>query len=475
LEEIFDIVFLWPTGAVLGIFEGLYKCIFSYFKGLTYSFKRSYSMRAKIESEDSAKEHYFFYKQYEDLRNTYKSAKAINNGNNLLLRKRVKEEDSFTLARIKTAQTVINTVGTLLIMFCFSIHFLIITVISVPIYLFYFLVISIEKIRFARKHIWVICPHCHHKFKIPNYICPDCGRIHKKLVPGPYGIIKRRCKCGTLLPSTNFIGRFRLKAVCPHCSEIIESGESSPVCISIIGAKGSGKTYFMYSIFNTLINCISKEKNWNMRFVNKDEEERFNKALDLFKKGNLLECSNKSIGYTNNIFISSDKFSSEKLLYIYDLPGESFELRANIRRQSYYKHIDGLIFIIDAMSLESSKEKYAFKNVSSTDVNVGDLIDRFILSLREIREISLDKLIDIPLAVIVNKVNKGSYKGDAIDFLREMEEEKIIRKFEHNFSNYKFFLCSMLQNVTQEDNDKSREIEEPLQWILINANKELKI
>lgn len=481
MEEIFNVisfVFLSPAGIAAGIVQGIYKCTLSYFKGLSYSFNKGYSIKAKGKFDEPAKENYFFYKQYEDLLNTYRSAKSINKGNVLLLRQQLGEGDYFTSVRIRTSQFVIDIVGSFLNVIFFSVHFGVVTIISIPTYLPYSIVISIEKIKFAKCKISGVCPHCHSKFNIPYYICPGCGQIHRMLIPGPYGIIKRKCQCGAVIPSTNFSGRSKLKAICPVCSENIESREASPICIPIVGGKSVGKTSYMYVTVNKLINDISKEKKWNIRFLNGSEEEKFSKGISLLKKGVPPEKTNKEDTDAYNVFISSGKFSGEKLLYIYDIAGEYFYSRASIRRQNYYKYIHGVIFIIDPLSIRNKEKSIKLKdesiNCNSSDANVDDLIDRFILGLREIKQIQLNKFIDIPVVVIINKIDAFDYKGDATDFLKEMGEEKIIRKFEHNFENYQFFLCSALGNAGKGETCGEKGIEESIKWILSQSNSELK-
>ncbi|MCH5138639.1 hypothetical protein JMF89_15755 [Clostridiaceae bacterium UIB06] len=470
------IVFI-PAGIVVGSVQGIYKCTLSYFKGLSYSFNKEYSIKAKRKLHEPAKEKYFFYKQYEDLLNTYSSAKSINKGNVLLLRKQLEEDDYFVLIKVRTTQFVIDVIGTILNAVFFFIHFLIVTIMSIPNFLLYSIVMSIEKVRFMKGKIWGVCPHCHSQFDIPYYICPGCGEIHKKLIPGPYGISKRKCRCGTVIPSTNFTGRFKLKAVCPVCSQNIESRETSPICIPIVGGKAVGKTSYMYEAADMLINDISKEKKWNIRFLNEGEEEKFNKGMASLKKGIFPEKTDKANTDAHNIFIGSKKFFSEKLLYMYDISGEYFCSRVGIRRQNYYKYINGLIFIIDPLSIvneeKSIKIENKFINCNPSDTNTDDLIDRFIIGLREIKQIQLNKFIDIPVAVIINKMDAVDYKGEVMDFLKDAGEEKLIRKFEHNFANYKFFLCSVLGNTDSKEPCDKKGMEESIKWILSQANEEL--
>lgn len=481
MEDIFNIIsfiVFTPAGIVVGLIQGIYKCTLSYFKGFSYSFNKEYSIKAKSKLHEPAKEKYFFYKQYEDLLNTYSSAKSINKGNVLLLRKQLEEDDHYIFIKVKTTKFVIDVLGTMLNIIFFSIHSFMVTIISIPNFCLYSIVMSIEKVRFIRKKTWGVCPHCHSKFDIPYYICPGCGEIHRKLIPGPYGISKRKCKCGTVIPTTNFARRFKLKAICPACSEKIESMEASPICIPIVGGKAVGKTSYMYGAVDMLINDIAKKKKWNTRFLNESEEDKFNKGIVLLKKGITPEKTDKKNTDAYNVFIGSKKLSSEKLLYMYDIDGEYFASRTGIRKQKYYKYIHGLIFIIDPLAIgreeKNSNMKKEFVDYSSSDMNTEDLIDRFILGLREIKQIQLNKFIDIPVAVIINKMDAFDYKGNVMDFLKEAGEEKLIRKFEHNFLNYKFFFSSTLGNVDSEEAYKKEGMEESFKWILSQANGELK-
>ncbi|MFL0197573.1 hypothetical protein ACJDU8_18680 [Clostridium sp. WILCCON 0269] len=473
MVNFFSLIFFGISGIIAGVVQGFFQCALSYFKAFSYSFDRNYSLKTKAKFGEPSQEKYFFNKQYEDLLNTYESAKSINTGNILRLKGELEVRSHFTYYRVKAAQKVIYIVGALLNAVFFSIHFLIITVISLPVYMLYFMVMSVEKIKFVRGRIWGVCPHCLSKFNIPYYVCPNCGRVHKVLTPGPYGIIKRKCKCKKVIPCTNLGGRFKLKALCPVCGKDIESRESSPICIPVVGPKSSGKTSFVYSAISTLIEHISGEKKWNMRFLNQESEEKIHRCVALFKKGIPPEKTANNHTDVYNVFINSHKFASEKLLYLYDIAGEYFNLRSNIRIQNHYKYIQGLVFIIDPLCM-AHKEKYVkkenFIKINSVNANVHDFIDRFILGLREINQIELKKLIPVPLAVIVNKMDLFNYDGDIEDFLRDIGEDTIIKKFEYNFANYKFFPCSLV-----EDGDYKWGLKEAVSWILNESNNELKV
>ncbi len=43
------------------------------------------------------------------------------------------------------------------------------------------------------RRIFLACPACYKKLSLPIYNCPGCGAVHKNLLPGSYGIFRRRC------------------------------------------------------------------------------------------------------------------------------------------------------------------------------------------------------------------------------------------------------------------------------------------
>lgn len=451
------LVVLGTLGIIAGIVYGLLKCSISYFKAFSYSFNRKYSLKIKSKFGEPAAEKYFFNKQYEDLLNTYESAKSINSGNILILKEQLKTKSYFTYYKVKSAQKSIYMLGNVVNVICVLVHFIIVTVISIPTYLFYAIVLGIEKFISVKKNIACVCPKCLSKFDIPYYICPNCGRVHKMLTPGPYGIIKRQCKCKQIIPCTNLGGRFKLEAVCPLCGENIETREASPVCIPVVGPEFSGKTSVIYCVIDDLIYHISKDRKWEISFLNKNCKDKIKKCLEYFKEGVPVEEINDVDREVYNIFVNSPNFSNEKILYFYDTKGKYFNSKASIRVQKQYGYISVIVFVIDIMCIR----------IKEGCINIHDFMDRFIMALREINEIKPKNLISIPAAIVINKKDSSDYNVSVEDFLKSLGEDTLLKKFECNFSRYKFFSYNLHK---YEPNS----LEEIIMWILSEANSEFK-
>ncbi|AKA68370.1 TRAFAC clade GTPase domain-containing protein [Clostridium scatologenes] len=441
-------------GIFVGIVQGFIKSSYSYFKGMKYIANNNYSVRAKEMFDEPAEEKYFFYEQYEDLKNSYYSAAAVNKGN-ILLYKKAEQENHCSLGRAKGALVSIYVFGNIFNIIYFFIHFIIITIISIPIYAFYFIIKTIESIKLKKKSLGTICTYCYSKFDIPYYLCPNCGRIHKNLVSGPYGILKRKCSCGEIIASANISGRHRLSAVCPVCLKKSEVKEIPSACIAFIGEEASGKTTFIYSIIHYLLNS----KKWNVEFLDSMKKEGFNNVNEW--SCNLENLKEHRILY--NIFISSKENFIKKLLYIYDTKGENFNSISRIITQKYYKYVNALVFIVDPLCIDEVIEgefvKNEFKELSSKNIN--DLLDRFIISMKKLCEIEADEKINVPIAVVINKMDLMDYNGTPIDFLKLVREEKFIRKVQYNFSNSEFFFTENLNSISNDI-----KVAEPVEWIL---------
>ncbi|KAJ53566.1 GTPase SAR1 family protein [Clostridium tetanomorphum] len=448
------IVVLGSIGIINGILEGIFHSIYGYFEALKFSLGKVYPMEKRDNFAEPAEEKYFFYRQYEDLKNTFTSAVGVNRGKVLLMKKNMYDKDKVNLKKLKAYQISLYLFGNIFIGIYGGIHFLIITIISIPIYIFYYVVIILKKVKRIRGRISNVCPHCYKKFELPYYVCVSCGRVHKRLVPGAYGIIKRKCACGEIIPCAFLEKTNKVKAICPSCSREVQVGDNAPVCISVVGLKSSGKTSFIIAAINSLLNNISKEKQWNTEFI----------------KENFVDKDNSKV---YNIFINSKKFSSKKLLYMYDIAGENFNNKDSIKRQKYYNYVHGVIFVIDISSLinggEINKRQIGSKGISE----INDLLDRFIFTLREIREIKFEESIDVPIAILINKMDCVEIKDNVEDFLNKVGGEMIIRKLGYNFENYRVFPCVSKGNYSNEETDINY-VEEPVKWILGEANNELK-
>src|SRR5262249_9936701 len=106
------------------------------------------------------------------------------------------------------------------------------------------------------KNIRMVCPACSGRVPYPGYVCPGsgCARRHRDVRPGRFGVVRRRCQCGTRMNTLLLFGSSRMAAFCPHCGHPLEHrpGEAPEIVLPFFGATGAGKTRLLFSIVTQL-------------------------------------------------------------------------------------------------------------------------------------------------------------------------------------------------------------------------------
>jgi Double-GTPase 2 len=119
---------------------------------------------------------------------------------------------------------------------------------------------AVDTAHLSVRHIKLRCAACHERIPYPAYRCPNpaCERIHRKIGPGRYGVLRRTCECGEKMLTMPLLFRAagRFEALCPRhaCQRPLEyrPGEAREIVLPLFGAKGAGKTLLLYGIVKTL-------------------------------------------------------------------------------------------------------------------------------------------------------------------------------------------------------------------------------
>ena len=102
------------------------------------------------------------------------------------------------------------------------------------------------------KNIRMVCPKCYERVPYPAYECPGraCARRHHDVRPGQFGIVRRRCQCGTRMKTLLLFGSAQMDAYCPHCGTSLEHrpGKAPEIVLPFFGAAGAGKTRLLFSM-----------------------------------------------------------------------------------------------------------------------------------------------------------------------------------------------------------------------------------
>jgi GTPase SAR1 family protein len=399
--------------------------------------------------------------------------------------------------------------GTLFFLVLSIIHIIFLGIFFIPVYLFFIVIKSIDKVYRVKNKIFTPCPACHYKTELPAYLCPKCGIAHNNLVPNRYGIIKRICICGEKLPTSFFSGRTTLKAKCIHCGYGIETEETTPICIPIIGGPSVGKTCYLFAATHSLIENIAPKYSWKTPFLNTQNKELYLRVLQDFNRGIVPAKTTELTPKAFNFFIKSNEWSPGKILYFYDAAGEAFQNSKELLSHRFYGYLHGFLFIIDPFSIPGLINQYQdnlklhHAGIRPSAMVLEEAFDIMLINLEKNHKIRRNERITQPFAVVINKIDvfdledrighravkKYLAQHREVDDFKQAEDllckevlktwglGNFLRKLEQKFEHHHFFTCSALGRIPEGNNNKyvPSRVGEPLLWLLGKASKNLKV
>jgi hypothetical protein len=244
------------------------------------------------------------------------------------------------------------------------------------------------------KNIRMVCPKCYERVPYPAYECPGraCARRHHDVRPGRFGIVRRRCQCGTRMKTLLLFGSAQMDAYCPHCGTSLEHrpGKAPEIVLPFFGAAGAGKTRLLFSMVAQLRLWseeagrrldgsdhetaaersgqkqadIKKRADIKRAEVKRAGEERFVAELADTATVGKLENASKWLSPGN----ATDKTPPELprayvvrlttnhdawLLHLFDAAGEFFYTPERTQELRYFSQARTFILVIDPLSVES--------------------------------------------------------------------------------------------------------------------------
>ncbi|MBE6530035.1 MAG: hypothetical protein E7680_05500 [Ruminococcaceae bacterium] len=466
--------------------------------------------RSKIK--EPAKISYFFGESYSDLWHTIRTSWKKNIAKikeaAIQLKKSWSKRNiyrSICLTFLKVAILAsISVFGTLFTAIFSLIHIVLLFILMTAVYLGFVLLRGMDTIYLLLKGITTNCynPGCERKFTLPIYICPSCQALHYRLVPSKYGIFKRTCNCGAKLPTTFFNGRQKLDSLCPHCQSPAIKGVHKSLLIPVVGGANSGKTCFI----NTAIDQIEKKAptlglKYQYQPVPGDAYEenikRLNSGVFPQKTGDL------SFKYYN-FYLATKETKVSNLISVCDIAGEIFTNQDSMTKQQGYRFADGLIVVIDPLSIAEFNQELK-KTLSDSDYAslngstqlIGDVLSGLINTMESLYHIKAKDTIKKTLAIVFSKCDIPTLKdklGDAAirqymknnsvdycnasnalceQFLLEYGESSFINTVKSKFSEIQYFTCSATGSNSGAGKFDPIDVEKPLLWMIGKMNKSI--
>jgi len=352
-----------------------------------------------LDALPGTKRNYFFGPGYHQIAITVKEAFKLQN-NHLAALKAWKDRQMHT--RGESYSVVVIWIFYYAALFCtfvlgfawmavFSILLSVVLVTGMCGFYIYFMSLwGVDRLLLMYKSIQSRCPHCKRISVVPVFVCPDCGMEHKKLTPGPYGILKRKCSCDTCLSTTYFNGRSEYKAICPFCATDLAASDAQQYGIQLVGGVSSGKTTFLAAFWHEYQARLKSVKSIS---VTATPGNAFAELEYWFQNGDSSATTETNAKMYSLIHTSADKTPVQ--MTIYDIAGEAFTSLSSDIQQQQFKYCEGIVFVVDPTAKPN---------------DVAETISSFIQKFAGLKGKSSRRVSDVPVAVMISKADL--YKGD---------------------------------------------------------------
>lgn len=498
--------------AAIALLVGFCAAVSNYFSAIHHNLN---FLHWEWEKDDEpARRSYFFGPGYSQLFATIKNAFELNAASGAKISatgSSFKGDSTGTWGVIKAIGGFIYTVvgyisvyviGMILCGVLGLIHGSITTVIMIFTYVIFTIVWIIDRIYLLKNKIRSDCPTCHSRFLIPTFMCPDCGAIHKKLVPGPYGIWKHKCSCGKKIPSTFLNGRSKLDAYCPDCSSPLVASDARPIVFQLVGGSKAGKTVYLSAFFHEYLQKLSTIRNLELTIA--DQYRPYFDELEEWYSGVDCPATAQLNSQMYPVLIDSS-LGVKRQFSIYDIAGEMFDgftADSEVQQQQFH-YCDGLLFLIDPFSsgdLRMNKIN-AGEDVSDfSDMAVEDIATNFINYLIRTGHAKANSRCNIPIAILIAKADikevkraigpakinsifrnnteqYGTYENvrDSVcrQFLIDIGLAATVDNLETQFSNLHYFPVSAMGHSADGTPYEPWGIMDAIEWMLPLADREL--
>ena len=446
---------------------------------------------------------YFFGKGYSDLRNTIAASWQSNLD---AANKHAKAADAalklelpgtpFAAFWIAAAISVV-VFGTAVFLVISVLHVALLLVCFFSIYVVFTLVYLVERGYLVLRRFYATCPYCHERTPLPEYLCPYCGAIHRRLVPNEYGILRRVCRCGCRLPTSFFLGRGRLQSQCAACHAGLDRAhsETRQLCMAIVGGPSVGKSAYLLALVTSLLREHLPAWGLTATFVTEQNEEEYRRAAGQASDGHVPDKTHDIIPRAFNLLL--DRGGSRRLLYLYDPAGEAFHSIDGLVEHRFMRYTAGLVFLIDPFQIPEVRLEYADAlsraeaAIRPSRDSLEDTLTRLLLALEQHYGLGATSRVSWPVAVVLGKADAFDLaerlaplgSASSIDSAQAASahirqqllgwgENGFVHQLDARFSNVRYFQCSSLGRMPHSGAGAfvSKGVVEPVRWILHTAD-----
>jgi Double-GTPase 2 len=337
------------------------------------------------------------------------------------------------------------------------------------------------------KNIRMVCPNpaCYRRVPYPGYECPspDCPNRHRDVRPGRFGVLRRRCRCGTRMNTLLLFGSSRMSAFCPYCGHSLEHhpGRAPEIVLPFFGAAGAGKTRLLFSMVLQLRMWSEQERpeqeqaragRFAVEFGNADTTRRLGNADRVLGPESATLKTPVELPPAYVICLTSRH--STRILHMFDAAGEYFYRSERTQELGYLDKAGTFILVIDPLSIEAfwdrlpPDQQAKLKDVRSAAPS-PDLAYQQAHQQMEEMGVNLNKA---RLAVAFSRADLIDAPGDDVAAWArdELGLGNLVRSAQLNFREVRFFHTAAVMNT---DGGIHASIRALLRWIMAQNHVEL--
>ncbi len=372
------------------------------------------------------------------------------------------------------------------------------------------LAIALARFCYDLFQIRYACPNQH--CGIPLFLCPRCGGEISDLRPSlSHGIWFHRCgRCGTAVPTLDWIGRRELKKRCATkgCGLDLTNpglGRQSEFHFAVWGDVSSGKTNLIVAAV-WMLSEWAERIGWNLAFSDLDEQRRYASAVAQLREGQPLPKTGPSIRTPTSFTVALEPPTSREpgcVLYLYDAAGDDLRDPNRLHGHLAHQSLHGVLFVVDPFAERAADRVFGeldpalHERISPAERPAAEMLNNLVARLDRARPRGIDGRFPISLAVAVTKIFAlpdahalppaadpglmGRYDVEAAAqhsqrvrrFLEELDLTPLIETARESFESVAFFSSSAFDRCPHSaDRSPSRPVGTlaPLAWLISSAH-----
>jgi Double-GTPase 2 len=236
-----------------------------------------------------------------------------------------------------------------------TVHVAVVLVLQVIAFALIYLLRGIDTVLLRVKGIRITCPSCYHHVVYPSYDCPGerCTLRHRDVRPGPYGVLRRTCHCGTRMPTLLLLGSYRLAAFCPNCRSALaeRTGTAAELILPVFGATAAGKTRLMLTMVTALTE-LSAQDDATVTFADTDTSRRYQAAKSSIVGAGVTRSTTIALPRAYSLYLRPAR-GPQRLVHVFDAAGERYSSSEHVQELRYLRLARSFLFVVDPLSIDA--------------------------------------------------------------------------------------------------------------------------